>query len=86
MNELSYENERKVWANALGVKEPLQSNEEEVDEIDLQTQLNVALQLMTKEQYNTWGLELSNIQLQCSLMDAKRKIDELKKELEEARK
>jgi len=61
------------------MSEPLQSNEE----IDLQTQLNVALQVMTKEQHNIWELTLELIQKDCSLMEARKRISDLEERVNE---
>lgn len=40
------------------------------NDIDVHTQLEVALALMTKEQYNAWQGELMILQLQCTVRDA----------------
>jgi len=42
--------------------------------IDLRTQLNIALQIMTKAQVDNWHTQLEVIQLQCELTDARRAI------------
>ena len=48
-----------------------------VSEVNIQTQLEIALDLLTKEQHDVWEKELEILQLQCSLTDAKRRIKEL---------
>ena len=48
-----------------------------MSEINIQTQLELALQLLTQEQRDAWANELKILQLQCSLSDAKRRIKEL---------
>ena len=53
------------------------------DEVDLQTQLNIALQIMTKEQYNTWELEIKLIQKDCELMGARKRISDLEEKVNE---
>ena len=53
------------------------------DEVDLQTQLNVALQVMTKEQHNIWELTLELIQKDCSLMEARKRISDLEERVNE---
>ena len=69
--------------------------EDEYDEysggIDLRTQLDCALQIMTKEQYNAWQGELMILQLQCTVRDAEgviamrdRQIAKLEKQLKTA--
>jgi len=52
-------------------------------EVDLQTQLNCALQIMTKSQVNAWELQMQLIQKECELMDAKREIKRLRGETSE---
>ena len=47
------------------------------NDINIQTQLEIALDLLTKEQHDVWEKELEILQLQCSLTDAKRRIKEL---------
>lgn len=49
-----------------------------MNEVDIKTQLDCALQIMTKAQVDNWHTQLEVIQLKCELMDAKRKIQELK--------
>ena len=53
------------------------------DEVDLQTQLNVALQVMTKEQHNIWALTMELIQKDCSLMEARKRIGDLEERVNE---
>jgi len=53
------------------------------DEVDLQTQLNVALQVMTKEQHNIWELTMELIQKDCSLMEARKRIGDLEERVNE---
>ena len=53
------------------------------EEIDLQTQLNVALQVMTKEQHNIWALTMELIQKDCSLMEARKRIGDLEERVNE---
>ena len=48
-----------------------------MSEINIQTQLELALQLLTQEQRDAWANEMKILQLQCSLSDAKRRIKEL---------
>lgn len=60
------------------MSEPLQSNE-----VDLKTQLNCALQIMTKAQVDAWELQMQLIQKECELMDAKREIKRLRGEKSE---
>ena len=48
-----------------------------MSEVNIQTQLELALMLLTKEQHDAWANELKILQLQCSLSDAKRRIKEL---------
>jgi hypothetical protein len=48
-----------------------------MSEVNIQTQLELALQLLTQEQHDVWVNELKILQLQCSLADAKRRIKEL---------
>lgn len=57
------------------MSETLQSNE-----VDLQTQLNCALELLTKDQANAWELQMQLLQMHCELMDAKREIKRLRGE------
>jgi len=47
-------------------------------EVDLQTQLNCALELLTKDQAHAWELQMQLIQKECELMDAKREIARLR--------
>ena len=56
------------------------------EEIDLETQLNIALQIMTKEQYNVWEQSLQILQLQCELTDAKRAIQSREYAIEQLQK
>jgi hypothetical protein len=49
-------------------------------EVDLQTQLNCALELLTKEQHDAWELQMQLLQKECELMDAKREIKRLREE------
>ena len=44
------------------------------EDVDTDTKLDVALSLMTQEQYNAWEQSLQIIQLQCELTDARRAI------------
>ena len=53
-------------------------------EVDLQTQLNCALELLTKDQANTWELQMQLIQRECELMDAKRELKRLRDKENEA--
>lgn len=48
-----------------------------MSEVNIQIQLEVALDLLTKEQHDVWEKEMEILQLQCSLTDAKRRIKEL---------
>ena len=48
-----------------------------MSEVNIQTQLELALQLLTQEQRDAWANEMKILQLQCSLSDAKRRIKEL---------
>lgn len=57
----------------------LQSNEE----VDLQTQLNIALELMTKDQANTWELQMQLIQKECEVMGARKRISDLEVRINE---
>jgi len=50
-------------------------------EVDLQTQLNCALELLTKEQHDAWELQMQLLQKECELMDAKREITRLREEI-----
>jgi hypothetical protein len=59
--------------------------------IDLRTQLDCALRLMTKQQYSAWEAELHILQLQCTVRDAEgviamrdREIAKLEKQLKTA--
>jgi len=61
------------------MSEPLQSNEE----IDLQTQLNVALQIMTQSQVDSWELQMKLIQKDCELMGARKRISDLEERVNE---
>jgi len=61
------------------------------EDIDTDTKLDIALALMTKEQYNHWESELHILQLQCSVRDAEgviamrdRRISELERQLHTA--
>ena len=54
------------------MSETLQSNE-----VDLQTQLNCALELLTKDQANAWELQMQLIQRECEVMGARKRISEL---------
>jgi len=61
------------------------------EDIDTDTKLDIALALMTKEQYNAWESELHILQLQCTVKDAEhviamrdRRIDELEQQLKTA--
>ena len=47
-------------------------------EVGLKTQLDCALQIMTKEQVDTWELQMKLIQKECELMDAKRELKRLR--------
>ena len=49
-----------------------------MSEVNIQTQLELALHLLTQEQHDAWANELKILQLQCSLSDARREIHELK--------
>lgn len=40
------------------------------NDIDVHTKLEVALSLLTKQQYNAWEAELHILQLQCTVRDA----------------
>ena len=40
------------------------------NDIDVHTQLEVALSLLTKQQYDAWQGELMILQLQCTVRDA----------------
>lgn len=48
-----------------------------MSEVSIQTQLELALHLLTQEQHDVWAKEMKILQLECSLMDAKRRIKEL---------
>ena len=52
-------------------------------EVDLKTQLNCALEIMTKSQVDAWELQMQLIQKECELMDAKREIKRLRGETSE---
>lgn len=52
-------------------------------EVDLQTQLNCALQIMTKEQVNAWELQMQLIQKECEVMSARKRISELEVRINE---
>jgi len=63
------------------------------NDVDVHTQLEVALALMTKEQYNAWQGELMILQLQCTVRDAEgviairdRQIAQLEQQLDTAQK
>ena len=53
-------------------------------EVDLQTQLNCALKIMTQTQLDTWELQMQLIQKDCELMDAKRELKRLRDKENEA--
>lgn len=53
-------------------------------EVDLQTQLNCALKIMTQTQLDTWKLQMQLIQKDCELMDAKRELKRLRDKENEA--
>lgn len=68
-------------------------NEAVGEDIPTDTKLDIALAIMTKEQYDAWERELCIIQLQCSVMDAKKALSQrddqilrLEKELDTAQK
>lgn len=48
--------------------------------VNIRRQLKVALELMTKEQHDAWGLQMQLLQKECELMDAKREIKRLREE------
>ena len=56
------------------------------EDVDTDTKLDVALSLMTKEQYDAWEQSLQIIQLQCELMDAKRAIKDREYAIEQLQK
>lgn len=56
------------------------------EDIDTDTKLEVALSLMTQEQYNAWEQSLQIIQLQCELMDARRAIQDREYKIEQLEK
>jgi hypothetical protein len=58
--------------------EPLQSNE-----VDIQTQLNIALELLTKEQYDAWGLQMELLKKEGELLDDRKRISNLEERVTE---
>ena len=56
------------------------------NEVDLQTQLNCALELLTKDQAHAWELQMQLIQKECELMDAKRAIQDREYKIEQLEK
>jgi len=54
--------------------------------IDLRTQLDCALRIMTKAQVDNWHTQLEVIQLQCELMDARRAIQDREYKIEQLEK
>lgn len=63
------------------------------EDIPTDTKLDIALAIMTKEQYDSWERELHILQLQCTVRDAEgviairdRRIAELEEQLATAQK
>ena len=56
------------------------------EDVDTETKLDVALSIMTKQQYDVWEQSLTNIQLQCELTDARRAIKERDHEISQLQK
>ena len=66
-------------------------NEAVGEDIPTDTKLDIALAIMTKEQYSAWEAELHILQLQCTVRDAEgviairdRQIAQLEKQLKTA--
>ena len=57
-----------------------------MNEVDIETQLDCALQIMTKEQVDNWHTQLEVIQLQCELTDARRAIQSREYKIEQLEK
>lgn len=57
-----------------------------MNEVDIETQLDCALQIMTKAQVDNWHTQLEVIQLQCELTDAKRAIKDREYAIEQLQK
>ena len=57
-----------------------------MNEVDIETQLNCALQIMTKEQVDNWHTQLEVLQLQCELTDARRAIQSREYAIEQLQK
>ena len=51
-----------------------------MSEVSTERQLEIALMLLSEEQRDAWANEMKILQLECSLMDAKRRIKELEEE------
>lgn len=49
-----------------------------MSEVSTERQLEIALMLLSEEQRDVWSKEMKILQLECSLMDARREIHELK--------
>ena len=57
-----------------------------MNEVDIETQLDCALRIMTKAQVDNWQTQLEVIQLQCELTDAKRAIKDREYAIEQLQK
>ena len=57
-----------------------------MSEVDIETQLDCALRIMTKAQVDNWQTQLEVIQLQCELTDAKRAIKDREYAIEQLQK
>jgi lipopolysaccharide biosynthesis regulator YciM len=57
-----------------------------MSEVDIETQLDCALQIMTKAQVDNWHTQLEVIQLQCELTDARRAIKDREYAIEQLQK